>query len=214
MIYWMSLHLNESVALHLASTLSVRLFSSSPNNPVIFLFFNNFVNTTDPFVSITTNDHLSLCFSLESRHNFNLARTCSLYATWQTLSGKKLMMTGLLCVEKPSLFGVNKIWHIHLLRRNPLRKSSNFNFQWTKTLYQKKLRILHPFKNFSRAINVTRYLKSWLQRKGSYGSPRKQTSKASNFHKMKTYVWRFYLGFLKSCEIWNLFSRAPIRNCS
>ena len=31
---------------------------------------------------------------------------------------------------------------------------------------------------------------------------------------MNPYAWRLYLGFLDSCEIWNLFSRAPIRTFS
>jgi len=43
--------------------------------------------------------------------------------------------------------------------------------------------------------------------------PVKQTSNWFKLHKMKSYAWRFYLRFLNSCEIWNIFSRAPIRNC-
>ena len=36
---------------------------------------------------------------------------------------------------------------------------------------------------------------------------------SSQNEKMKSYAWRFYLCFLNFCEIWNIFSRAPIRNC-
>ena len=43
--------------------------------------------------------------------------------------------------------------------------------------------------------------------------PEKTNFKHLKFHKMKSYTWRFYLCFLISCESWNLFSWAPIRNC-
>ena len=36
-----------------------------------------------------------------------------------------------------------------------------------------------------------------------------QIIKSFKFHKLKSYAWRFYLCFLSSCEIWNLFSQAP-----
>ena len=39
-------------------------------------------------------------------------------------------------------------------------------------------------------------------------------SKTFKFHKMNPYALRLYLRFLNSCEIWNSFSRAPIRTFS
>ena len=44
--------------------------------------------------------------------------------------------------------------------------------------------------------------------------PRKTNFKSLKFHSIRwTYTWRFHLCFLNSCQIWNLFSRAPVRNC-
>ena len=43
--------------------------------------------------------------------------------------------------------------------------------------------------------------------------PKKTNFKSFKFHKMKSYAWWFYLCFPNSCEIWNLFCLAPIRNC-
>ena len=53
--------------------------------------------------------------------------------------------------------------------------------------------ILHSFSHFSRAINVI--------------SSMKQTSKASNLTKWNLLHDDF------TCEVWNLFSRASVRNC-
>ena len=51
----------------LALTLVLRLLFVRSEQSDISLFFNNFVNTTDLFI-FTTNDHLSLCSSPETRH--------------------------------------------------------------------------------------------------------------------------------------------------
>ena len=39
-----------------------------------------------------------------------------------------------------------------MVQRESIRKLSNFNFQWTKTLYR---RIIFPFSHFSRAIEIS-----------------------------------------------------------
>ena len=43
--------------------------------------------------------------------------------------------------------------------------------------------------------------------------PEKTNFKSLKFHKRKSCAWWFYMCYLNSCEIWNLFSQAPIRNC-
>ena len=45
-----------------------------------------------------------------------------------------------------------------LLKKESIRKSSNFNFQGTKTLYQNNLNNIAFFLHFSRAIDVISYL--------------------------------------------------------
>ena len=47
------------------------------------------------------------------------------------------------------------------LKTESIRKSSNFNFQWTRTLYQNNLNNIYmspSFLHFSRAIDVISYL--------------------------------------------------------
>ena len=51
-------------------------------------------------------------------------------------------------------------------------------------------------------MNITRYLKSWLQRKGSYESPRKQTLKASKFSQKENLRMTILPRF--SQILWNL----------
>ena len=42
----------------------------------------------------------------------------------------------------------------------------------------------------------------------------KTNFKSFKFHKMKSYGWWFYRLLISfTCDIWNLFSRAPMRNC-
>ena len=96
-----------------------------------------------------------------------------------------------------------------MIKTESIRKLSNFNCQWAKTLCQIISIILHSVLPFSRAINVISYMNHYKDI--SYGGPRKQTSfKSFKFHKMKCYARRFYLCFLNSCEIWNLFSQAQM----
>ena len=57
-------------------------------------------------------------------------------------------------VLAPFLFSVG-------LKTESIRKSSNFNFQWTRTLYQNNLNNIYmspSFLHFSRAIDVISYL--------------------------------------------------------
>ena len=45
------------------------------------------------------------------------------------------------------------------LNTESLKKLSNFNFQWTKSLYQNNLNHIAFFLHFARAINVISYMK-------------------------------------------------------
>ena len=90
------------------------------------------------------------------------------------------------------------------------RKLSNFNFQWTKTLYQNDLKNIAYFLLFSRAKDVI--LSSVITPKNiSHGSLRKRMS---NFTRIvKTQVKSANLICkMKFCEIWHSFSPALIRN--
>ena len=92
------------------------------------------------------------------------------------------------------------IWGIFskIIKTEFITKLSNFNFQWTKTLYQDNFKhIAFFFTNFEA---LKRFL--WQPEK---------TIKSFKFHKMRSYAWQFYPCFLNSWEIWNLFSWAPIR---
>ena len=95
-----------------------------------------------------------------------------------------------------------------------IRKLSNFNFQWTKnTRIISSIFLFTLFKGYkcNKLYEITPKKRFFI---GFYWSPRKQTSKISNFTKLTSYAWQFYLCFLSSCEIWNLFSWAPVWNLS
>ena len=68
--------------------------------------------------------------------------------------------------------------------------------------------IWHSFLPFSRAITPKkRFVRDPATREN-------KLQISFKFHKMKSYAWQFYLCFLNSCEIFNLFSRDPIKkNC-
>ena len=73
---------------------------------------------------------------------------------------------------------------VHLLKKvkmESIRKLSNFNFQWTKTLYQNNLKHIAFFLLFSRIMDVISKLCVITPEKNFYGSLRKK--KNSNFIK-------------------------------
>ena len=76
-----------------------------------------------------------------------------------------------------------------------IRKLSKFNFQWTKTLYQNNLKLLHSFLHFSRAIDVI------TPKKISYESPKKNECQISQNDILHMTFLEFYLCFHNSCEI-------------
>ena len=82
------------------------------------------------------------------------------------------------------------------VKTESIAKLNNFTFQWTKALYQNNLKHIAFFFTLFKGYKC-----------------HKQTSKVSNFTKLRSYAWQFYLCFLSSYEIWNLFSCAPVRNC-
>ena len=75
--------------------------------------------------------------------------------------------------------GLFNILHV-LIKTESVRKLKNFNFQWTKTLYQNNFNYLAFFFTLLEDYKCHKLYMKELQRKGSYGNPRKQTSKASN----------------------------------
>ena len=80
------------------------------------------------------------------------------------------------------------------------RKLSNFNFQWTKTLYQNNLKNIAFFFTFSRAKYVISHL--WKhQRKFLIGTPRKWMS---NFTKLHLTLELFRILPVLSQFLWNL----------
>ena len=93
------------------------------------------------------------------------------------------------------------------LRRNPPGNWGKFNFQWTKTLYQNNFKhiALFFFTLFEGyKINVISYMKYYSREKGSYiWAPEKTNFKSFKIHKVKSYLWRFYLSVL-SQFMWNL----------
>ena len=80
---------------------------------------------------------------------------------------------------------------------------SNFNFQWTKTSYQKILKhTSFLYTLFNQLFVITpKKICFWRLRNKSQIS-------LNEMLRMKV-----YLCFHKSCEIWKLFSGAVIRNC-
>ena len=101
---------------------------------------------------------------------------------------------------------------VRKLKTESIRKLSNFNFEWTKTLYQNNVNnIALFFLHFSRAIEVISYL--WKHQRKRMSNARKnecQISQHSDILHRK--FSEFYLCFQNYCEIWHLFSQAPIRN--
>ena len=94
-----------------------------------------------------------------------------------------------------------KIWGILVktITTEFIGKLSNCNVQWTKPSTRIISNISHFFFILFEAIK--RFL--W--------EPEKTNFQSFKFHKMRSYAWRFYLCFLNSWEIWNLFSWPPIR---
>ena len=93
-----------------------------------------------------------------------------------------------------------------------IRKLSNFYFQWTKTLYQNKFKQVAFFLTIFEGYKCNK-LYEITPKKRFLCEPKKTNFKSFKFHETKSHAWWFYLCFLNSCEIWNLFSLAPIRNC-
>ena len=86
------------------------------------------------------------------------------------------------------------------LNTESVRKLSNFNFQWTKISHQNNFNHIAFFFTLFEGYKCHK-LYERTPNKRFLWSPSKQTSKASNFLKMKSYAWRFYLCFL---NLWNL----------
>ena len=81
-----------------------------------------------------------------------------------------------------------------------VRKLSNFTFQWTKTLYQNNFKHTGSFFTLFEGYKCHK-LYEITPKKCSYGSGRKQTSKASIFTKWNLTHYKFYLCFISSCEV-------------
>ena len=72
--------------------------------------------------------------------------------------------------------------------------------------------ILHPFLTLFEGYKSYKLYEITPKKRFSW-EPEKRNFKSFKFHKMKSYAWQFFLSFLKSCEIWNLFFRVSISNC-
>ena len=62
---------------------------------------------------------------------------------------------------KPASRGKGRVRSLSLkinIKMESIRKLSNFNFQWTKTLYQNNLNNTAFFLHFLKAIDITYYL--------------------------------------------------------
>ena len=80
-----------------------------------------------------------------------------------------------------------------------VRKLGNFNFQWTKTLYQKNFKVYCIFfLLFSRVMDVISKLSVITPKKIFYGSLRKKKFQIS-LHELL--CMKFYLCFHNPCEI-------------
>ena len=100
------------------------------------------------------------------------------------------------------------------IKREPIRKSSNFNVQWTKTFYHYNLNHIAFF------FYIFQGLKMWLvicnNTKGNFSwEPEKVNVK---FHKITSYTLNFQ-NLTVSCSIWDsfspiwhLFSQTTMRN--
>ena len=78
------------------------------------------------------------------------------------------------------------------LRRNPSGNCmSNFNFQWTKTLYQNNLNNIAFFLHFWRAVDRCYQLSVIITtpKKTSYENLRKSKSTFKNWHSMRNSLW-------------------------
>ena len=90
---------------------------------------------------------------------------------------------------------------VHLLKKvkmESIRKLSNFNFQWTKSLYQNNLKHIAFFLLFSRIMDVISKLSVITPEKNFYGSLRKKKIQISLNELL---CMKFYLCFHNSCEI-------------
>ena len=82
----------------------------------------------------------------------------------------------------------NRLFHSFDLKTESTRKLNNFDFQWTKTLYQKyNLKHIAFFFTFSKGwkCNQSSVI---IPKKISYWSPRKWNAK---FHKIPSFTWNF-----------------------
>ena len=81
------------------------------------------------------------------------------------------------------------------IKTESIRKLSNFNFQWAKTLCQ----IINTLYEITTKTFLVQVWENQLQKL--------QISLKEILHKM---ILHLYLCFLNSCEIWNLFSQAQM----
>ena len=81
------------------------------------------------------------------------------------------------------------------IKTESIRKLSNFNFQWAKTLCQ----IINTLYEITTKTFLVQAWENQLQKL--------QISLKEILHKM---ILHLYLCFLNSCEIWNLFSQAQM----
>ena len=117
---------------------------------------------------------------------------------WKSIKKSLLKVTW----KAPSLRDVE-------LKTKSIRILSNFNFQWTKTLYKNNLNNTTFFLHFSRAIGII-YYSVITQKTISHGSQKKINVK---FHKnCENRMSENFMCKMPFCEIWHSFSWAPIRN--
>ena len=97
-------------------------------------------------------------------------------------------------------------YNVHV-KTESTRTLSNFDFQWTKIIYQNNLKLIAFFLTFfkGQSCNNSSVV---TPKEISYGSPRKWMS---NFTKLHMKFSEFYLRNHNSSEIRPLFSRTSIR---
>ena len=94
-----------------------------------------------------------------------------------------------------------------------IRKLSNFNFQWTKTLHQKNFKHIASFFTLFKGYSCNK-LYEITPKKRFLWEPEKKKLQKLQISQHEIFNCMMILPvFSQSCEIWNLFSQSPpIRN--
>ena len=92
-----------------------------------------------------------------------------------------------------------------------IRKLSNFNFQWTKTLHPKNFKNIASFFTLFKGYSCNKLYEITLKKRFLW-EPEKKKLQKLQISQREILCMMILPVFSQSCEIWNLFSRAPIRN--